>query len=75
MVICFPQVVLSEVAGEGGEGYNLHNGLTGQAPSERGTFFMLQVYKWVGIFLVYERLGTSVISICKRAQRASRYTY
>ena len=75
MGICFPQVVLSDVAGERGEGDNLYNGLTGQAPSERGTFFMLQVYKWVGIFLVYERLGTSVISICKRAQRASRYTY
>ena len=54
MGICFPQVVLSEVAGERGEGDNLYNGLTGQAPSERGTFFMLQVYKWVGIFLVYE---------------------
>ena len=78
MVICFPQVVLSEVAGEGGKGGgdNLYNGLTGQAPPERGTFFMLHVYKWVGIFfLVYEKLGTSVISVCKRAQRASRYTY
>ena len=75
MVICFPRVVLSEVAWEGERGGNLYNGLTGQAPSERGTFFMLQVYKWVGIFLVYERLGTSVISVCKRAQRASRYTY
>ena len=75
MGICFPQVVLSDVAGERGKGDNLYNGLTGQAPSERGTFFMLQVYKWVGIFLVYERLGKSVISICKRAQRASRYTY
>ena len=75
MVICFPRVVLSEVAGEGERGGNLYNGLTGQAPSERGTFFMLQVYKWVGIFLVYETLGTYVISVCKRAQRASRYTY
>ena len=35
--------------GEGGGGY-LYNGLTGQAPPERGTFFMLHVYKWVGIF-------------------------
>ena len=53
MVICFPQVVLSEVAREGGKeggGGNLYNGLTGQAPPERGTFFMLHVYKWVGIF-------------------------
>ena len=41
MVICFPQVALSEVAGEGGEGGNLYNGITGQAPPERGTFFML----------------------------------
>ena len=36
--------------GEGGGGGNLYNGLTGQAPPERGTFFMLHVYKWVGIF-------------------------
>ena len=53
MVICFPQVVLSEGAREGGKwggGGNLYNGLTGQAPPERGTFFMLHVYKWVGIF-------------------------
>ena len=37
MVICFPQVVLSEVAGEGGKGGggNLYNGLTGQAPPEK----------------------------------------
>ena len=55
MVICFPQVVISEVAREGGKGGrggggNLYNGLTGQAPPERGTFFMLHVHKWVGIF-------------------------
>ena len=56
-------------------GGTLYNGITGQAPPERGTFFMLQLYKWEGIFLIYERLETSVISVCKRAQRASRYTY
>lgn len=68
MVICFPQVALSEVAeGRGGGGGTLYNGITGQAPPERSTFFMLQVYKWVGIFLVCEKLGTSVISVCKRA--------
>ena len=33
-------------AGGGGTPYN---GLYGEAPSERGTFFRLQVYKRVGI--------------------------
>ena len=38
---------------------------------ERGTFFTIQVYKSVGIALVekYERVGKSVISVCKRAQK------
>ena len=76
MVICFPQVVLSEVAGEGGGG-NLYNGLTGQAPPEKkGVPFSCFTYiNGKGFFLVYEKLGTSVISVCKRTQRASRYTY
>ena len=53
----------------GGEGVTFYNGISGQALPERGTFFMLQGHKWKGNFLVYERLGTSVISVCKRAQR------
>ena len=34
-----------------------YNGLYGEAPPERGTFFRLQVYKWVGIsqVKVYKR--------------------
>ena len=40
-----------------------HNGLYGEAPFERGTFFRLQVYKRLGISRaeVYERVGKSVI--------------
>ena len=40
-----------------------YNGLYGEAPSERGTFFTLQVYERVGISRVevYERVGKSVI--------------
>ena len=40
-----------------------YNGLYGEAPPERGTFFMLQVYKRVGISQigVYKRVGKSVI--------------
>ena len=44
---------------------------TGEAPSERGTIFRLQVYERVGILLleVYERVGKSVISVGKKAQK------
>ena len=40
-----------------------YNGLYGEAPPERGTFFRLQVYKRVGISQVevYIRVGKSVI--------------
>ena len=36
-----------------------YNGLYGEAPPERGTFFRLQVYKRVGILQVWvnERVG------------------
>ena len=35
------------------------------------TFFRLQVYEWVGILLikVYERVGKSVISVCKNSSK------
>ena len=46
---------------EGGGG-NPFNGLYGEAPPERGTFFRFQVYKRVGISQVYEKVGKSVIS-------------
>ena len=47
------------------------NGLYGEAPPERGTFFRLQVYERVGILLVevYERAGKSVIWLCEGAKR------
>ena len=40
-----------------------YNGLCGEAPPERSTFFRLQVYERVGILRaeVYERVGKSVI--------------
>ena len=39
------------------------NGLHGEAPPERGTFFRFQVYERVGISQVevYKRVGKSVI--------------
>ena len=49
--------------GGGGGGSTPYNGLYGEAPPERGTFFTLQVYEMVGISRVevYERVGKSVI--------------
>ena len=46
-----------------------YNGLYGEAPPERGTFFTLQVYERVEIsrVQVYERVGKSVIYVFKRA--------
>ena len=35
-----------------GGGVTPYNGLYGEAPTERGTFFMLQVYERVGLLLV-----------------------
>jgi len=46
-----------------------YNGQYGEVPPERGTMFRLQVYDRVtGISLVgvYERVGKSVISVCKK---------
>ena len=47
-----------------------YNGLYGESPPEIGTFFRHQVYERVRILLVevYERVGESVIWVCKRAQ-------
>ena len=60
--------------GGGGGGDNQYNGLYGEAPPERGTFFRLQVYERVGILLVevYESVGLSVISVRKKAQKGSQ---
>ena len=43
-----------------GRGGTLYNGLYGEAPPERGTFFRLQVYERVGILLVEERKGGEI---------------
>ena len=45
-----------------------YDGLHGEAPSERGTFFRLRVYERIGILLV----EVSVSWVCERAQRANR---
>ena len=44
------------------------NGLHGETPPERGTFFRLHVYKRVRIspFEAYEMVGKSVIAVCGR---------
>jgi len=51
-----------------------YNGLYGEAPPERGTFFRLQVHERVGILLVevYERVWKSAICLCQMVQRANR---
>ena len=48
-----------------------NNGQQGEAPSERGTIFRLQVYEMVGILLleVYESVAKSVISVGKQDQK------
>ena len=48
---------------EGGGGCTPYNGLYGEAPPEKGTFFRLQVY---------EIVGKSVMRVFERAQMANR---
>ena len=43
-----------------------YDGLYGEAPPERGTFFRLQVYEMVGVGV---RVGKSVIWVCERAPK------
>ena len=54
-----------------GEEDTLYNGLYGDTPPEMGYFFRRQVYERVGILLVevYESVGESFISVCKKAQK------
>ena len=56
------EVDLSDTNPPGGGG-TPYNGLYGEAPPERGTFFRLQVYKRVGISQVevHKRVGKSII--------------
>ena len=62
-------LVLGLAPGGGGGGGTPYNGLYGEAPPERGTFFRPQVYGRLWILLVeeFERVGKSVIWVCKRA--------
>ena len=57
-----------------GEEVTPYNGLYGEAPPQRGTFFSLQVNEMLGISLVevYECVGKYVISSVKRLKRANR---
>ena len=57
-----------------GGGGTPYNGLYGEAPPERGTFFRLQVYDRVEILLVEvcESVGSSVISVRKKTQKGSQ---
>ena len=52
-------IVLLDVLVVDARGGTPYNGLHGEAPPERGTFFRLQVYKRVGISQVevYKRVG------------------
>ena len=55
---------LPNIPGEGGTPYK-------GGSAQKGTFFRLQVYKRVGISSVevHDRLGKSVISVCKRTKK------
>ena len=58
-------------------GYTPYDGLYGEALSERGTFFRLQVYEKVGIspVEVYERVGKSVIRVSEMPLRAEQMNF
>ena len=60
-----------------GGGGTSHNGLYGEAPSERGTSFRPQVYERVRISLNWsiQRGGEIRLSVCKKTLRANRRIY
>ena len=51
-----------------------YNGLYGEAPPQRVTFFSFQVYDMLGISLaeVYECVGKHVVSSVKKAQKGQQ---
>ena len=51
LIVCHNFILefIARWGGGGGEGGTHYNGLDGEAPPERGTFFRLEVYKRVGI--------------------------
>ena len=52
-----------------------YKGLYGAAPPEKCTFFRVKVYEgaWISLVEIYERGRKSVISFCKRPNRAKGY--
>ena len=60
------EIILSKALTPGGGGGTPYDGLYGEAPPERGIFFRLQEYK---------RVGTSVIWVCKRAQKGKQMIF
>ena len=68
LMLCSSVELFDRCQNPGGMSYN---GLYGEAPPERGSFFGSQVYERVGIslFEVYERVGRSVLEVCKKAQK------
>ena len=72
------QVILHALLprGPSGEG-TAHNDLYGEAPPKTATFCGLQVRERVGKSLVgvYEKVGESVISVCKRAQKGYQMNF
>jgi len=63
MSLCVLTIVFAGFCRKLSRGGTSYNGLYGEAPSERATFFTLHVYQRVGISQVevYERVGKSVI--------------
>ena len=57
---------MSRHSGGGGVGGTPYNGLYGEAPPERGTFFRLEVYKRVGISRDEVEKRTGKLTFIKR---------
>ena len=72
ILVTGPPVDSGPAAHGGGGGSIFYNGLCGETTPEGCTFFRLQVYERgeISPFEVYERGGKSVMSVCKRRNRA-----
>ena len=65
------KLLCSAARGGPGDGGTPYDGLYWEALPERGTFFRLQVYErvWSLLVDVCKKVGKSVMSVCKRAQK------